>query len=344
MTRIRLPGAAALVGVLACALPWTPAAAQGAVDHTIDRPINIYVAGTAGGGIDLYARLLARHIGRHIPGKPTVNVQVMPGAGGIRAANFLAQQAPKDGTAFTAFAGGPILEPLIGSRKVDYDASKFTWIGAVSKDVGMCIAWGASPFKTIKDAQRETMVVAGTGAGSDTDTWPVILNELIGTKFKLVTGYQGTQETVIAIERGEAHGRCTFSLSAIKTAKPDWLRDKKINVLTQLAFEKHKDFMDVPLIYDLVSKPEDRQLLDLMIGPSAMARPFAAPPGLSPKIAAMLRRAFDATMKDPAFVAESEKIQAEILPTTGEDVQKLVTKLYGTPKPVVERVKKFLTH
>ncbi len=165
---------------------------------------------------------------------------------------------------------------------------------------------------------------------------------MIGTKFKLVTGYQGTQETVIAIERGEAHGRCTFSCSALKTAKPDWLRDKKINILMQLAFERHGDFPDVPLIYDLVNKPDDRQLLDLMIGPSAMARPFAAPPGLPAPIAATLRRAFDATMKDPAFLAEADKIQAEILPTTGEEVQKLVARLYATPKPVVDRVKKFL--
>ena len=333
---MRLPGCVAAVVALAI----SPASAQ----DTIDRPINLYVAGTAGGGIDLYARVLARHMGRHIPGKPTINVQVMPGAGGIRAANFLAQQAPKDGTAITTFAGGPILEPLIGSRKYEHDSSQFTWIGAISKDVGLCVAWGASPFKTIKDAQRDQMVVAGTGAGSDTDTWPVILNELIGTKFKLVTGYLGTQETVIAIERGEAHGRCTFSYSAIKTAKPDWLRDKKINILLQLAFEKHTSFPDLPLIYDLVSKPEDRQLLDMMIGTSAMARPFAGPPGLPPKVATMLRRAFDATMKDPAFLAEGQKIQAEVLPTTGEDVQKLVTRLYATPKPVVERVKKFLAH
>src|SRR5262245_13781630 len=160
----RLPGrmAALRTGLTAfaalAAVAITPAAAQ----DTIDRPINIYVAGTAGGGIDLYARLVARHIGRHIPGKPAVNVQVMPGAGGIRAANFLAQQAPKDGTAITTFAGGPILEPLVGARKPDYDSSHFTWIGAISKDVGMCVAWGASPFKTIKDAQRETMIVAGT--------------------------------------------------------------------------------------------------------------------------------------------------------------------------------------
>jgi tripartite-type tricarboxylate transporter receptor subunit TctC len=173
MTRLwSLGTTTTLACALACTLFWTPAAAQ----DTIERPINIYVAGTAGGGIDLYARVVARHFGRHVPGKPTVNVQVMPGAGGIRAANFLTQQAPKDGTAITTFAGGPILEPLIGSRKADYDSSQFTWIGAVSKDVGLCIAWGASPFKTIKDAQRETMIVAGTGAGSDTDTWPVILN------------------------------------------------------------------------------------------------------------------------------------------------------------------------
>jgi tripartite-type tricarboxylate transporter receptor subunit TctC len=317
-----------------------PAAAEQA--NVIDRPINLYVAGTAGGGIDLYARLVARHIGRHIPGNPAVNVQVMPGAGGIRAANFLAQQAPKDGTAITTFAGGPILEPLIGGRKYDYDSSKFTWIGAASKDTGLCVAWGQSPFKTIQDAQKQEMVVAGTGAGSDTDTWPVILNELIGTKFKLVTGYQGTMETVIAVERGEAHGRCTFSLSAIKTAKPDWLRDHKVNILLQMAFEKHSMFPNTPLAHDLVSKEEDRQLLDMMIGPSVMARPFAGPPGLAPDKAVLLRRGFDATMKDPAFVAEADKIQAEILPTRGEEVQKLVERLYATPKPVVERVKTFL--
>jgi tripartite-type tricarboxylate transporter receptor subunit TctC len=332
---VRLLG---FIGALAaCAV--SPALAQ----DTIDRPINIYVAGTAGGGIDLYARVVARHLGRHIPGKPTVNVQVMPGAGGIRAANFLAQQAPKDGTAITTFAGGPILEPLIGSRKTDYNSSQFTWIGAVTKDVGLCVAWGATKFKTIEDAKRDQMTVGGTGAGSDTDIWPVILNELLGTKFRVITGYLGTQETIIAMERGETHGRCTFSYSAIKTAKPDWLRDKKINILLQLALEKHKDFPDVPLVYDLVSKPDDRQLLDLMIGSTAMARPFGAPPDLPPKIATMLRRGFDATMKDPAFLADAEKIKAEVLPTTGEEVQKLVARLYASPKAVVARVKKFLT-
>jgi len=334
MNPFRLLGCITTLVAFAC----PPAAAQ----DTIDRPINIYVAGTAGGGIDLYARVLARHLGRHVKGNPPVNVQVMPGAGGIRAANFLAQQAPKDGTAITTFAGGPILEPLIGARKADYNSSHFTWIGAVTKDVGLCVAWGGTKFKTIEDAKRDQMTVGGTGAGSDTDIWPPILNELIGTKFRVITGYLGTQETIIAMERGETHGRCTFSYSALKTAAPNWLRDKKINILTQLALTKHADFPDVPLVYDLVSKPEDRQLLDLMIGSSAMARPFAGPPGLPPKVATMLRRAFDATMKDPAFLADAAKIQAEVLPSTGEEVQKLMERLYATPRPVVDRVKKFL--
>ena len=306
----------------------------------IDRPVTIYVAGTAGGGIDLYARLVARHLGRHIPGKPTVTVQVMPGAGGIRAANFLAEQAPRDGTAMTTFAGGPILEPLIGTRNPGYDMSQFTWIGAITKDIGLCIAWGASAFKTIDDARRQQMVVAGTGAGSETDTWPVVLNEVLGTKFKLVTGYLGSQETILAIERGEAHGRCVFSHSALKTAKPDWLREKKINVLVVTALEQSPDFPGVPAVVDLVGKPEDRQLLELMVGPGAMARPFAAPPALPPGKAALLRRAFDATMADGDFRAEAARMQADVAASTGEEVQKLVARIYATPRPVIERAKK----
>jgi tripartite-type tricarboxylate transporter receptor subunit TctC len=336
---IRLPTTFLLGSVLAAALP-TGASAQTA---TIDKPITIYVAGTAGGGIDLYGRIVGKHLGRHIAGNPPVNVQVMPGAGGIRAANFLAQQAPKDGTAMTTFAGGPILEPLIGARDPGYDMSQFTWIGAVTKDVSVCVAWAKSPFKTIDDAKKEQMVLAGTGAGSETDTWPPILNDLLGTKFKIVTGYLGSQETILAIERGEVHGRCGLSLSSLKTAKPDWLPEKKVNVLVQIALEKSAELPDVPLIFDLVTRNEDKQLLELMVGPTAMARPFVAPPGLPADKAALLRRAFDATMTDPAFLADAAKIQADVQPTTGEDVQKLVARIYQTPKPVIERVKKFLT-
>jgi hypothetical protein len=168
----------------------------------------------------------------------------------------------------------------------------------------------------------------------------VVLNDVLGTRFKLVTGYLGTQETVLAIERGEAHGRCMFSHSALKIAKPDWLREKKINLLVLAALEKSAEFPGVPAVLDLVAKPEDRQLLELMVGPAAMARPFAAPPGVPASRAALIRRAFDATMQDPEFRAEALRIQAELAPTAGEDVQKLIGRLYATPRPVIERVKK----
>ncbi|MGZ5813551.1 MAG: hypothetical protein ACXWJR_07755 [Xanthobacteraceae bacterium] len=173
-------------------------------------------------------------------------------------------------------------------------------------------------------------------------TYAVVLNDVLGTKFKLVTGYVGTQETILAIERGEAHGRCVFSYSALKIAKPDWLREHKINVLVLTALEKSADFPGVPAVIDLVTKPEDRQLLELMVGPGAMARPFVAPPGLPANKAALLRRAFDATMQDPEFRAEASRIQADLAPSTGEQVEERVKRIYATPRPVIERVKKLL--
>jgi tripartite-type tricarboxylate transporter receptor subunit TctC len=309
--------------------------------QAINGPVTIYVAGTAGGGIDLFGRLVGRHLGQHIAGHPTVTVEDMPGAGGIRAANFLARQAPLDGTAMTTFAGGPVLEPLIGPRNPGYDMSQFTWIGALTKDVGLCLSSGPSPFKTIDDARSRVMVVAGTGAGSETDTWPVIINELLGTKFKVVTGYLGTQETLLAMERGEASGRCILSLSALKAAKPDWLLEKKVNILLQVGLAKSPELPDVPLLLDIVKNDDDRRMLRLLSAPTAMARPFAAPPGLNAATATALRRAFDATVADAEFLAEAKKMQADISPTSGEEVQRLIAEIYATPSSIVSRAKKF---
>ena len=309
---------------------------------TIDRPIVIYVAGSAGGGIDLYARLVARHIGQHIPGNPAVTVQDVPGGGGIKAANDLAKLAPHDGTVMATFSSGPILEPLTGERNPGYRMNEFTWIGAVTKDVSLCVSWGQSPFKTIDDVEQQKMIVAVTGAAGESDLWPKVVNDMIGTKFNMVIGYPGTQETLLAMENGEVQGRCGWSWSSLKAAKPDWLRDKKINLLIQIGLQKGAELPNVPYIYDLVSKQEDRQLLDLLVGPSGMFRAFAAPPGLPADTATLLRRAFDATMEDPEFLAEAQKIEADISPTTGEDVQKLVAHIYATPKPVIDRAKKLL--
>ena len=314
-----------------------------AQSETFDKPVTIYVAGTAGGGIDLLARALARHMGKYLPGAPNVVVQDMPGAGGIRAANFLAEAAPRDGTAIGTFAGGPVIEPLIGARNPGYDMSKFTWVGAVSKDVGVCLSWGTTPFRTVEDLRDKEMIVAGTGAGSDSDTYPIILNEVLKTKIKLITGYLGTKETIMAIESGEAHGRCSVAWSALKMARPDWLRDKKINVIMQFGLEKSRELPDVPLVLDYVKNTEDRQLMELLMGTMAVARPFMAPPGVPEGRATDLRRAFDKTMKDEGFLAEAKQLQLDVEPTTGEDSQKIVQSMYATPRAVVERAKKLLS-
>ena len=314
-----------------------------AQSETFDKPITIYVAGTAGGGIDLLARALARHMGKYLQGAPNMVVQDMPGAGGIRAAGFLAEAAPRDGTAIGTFAGGPVIEPLIGARNPGYDMSKFIWVGAVSKDVGVCLSYGTTPFKTIEDLRDKQMIVAGTGAGSDSDTYPIILNEVLNTKIKLITGYLGTKETIMAIETGEAHGRCSVAYSALKMARPDWLRDKKINVIMQFGLEKSAELPDVPLVLDFVKNTEDRQLMELLMGTMAVARPFMAPPGVPEGRATALRRAFDKTMKDEGFLAEAKQLQLDVEPTPGEQAQKIVQNMYATPKAVVERAKKLLS-
>ena len=324
-----------------CLTVATPAFAQDA--GTITGTVNIYAAGTAGGGVDLFGRLLGRHIGRHIAGAPNVVVQVMPGAGGIRAATFLVQQAPRDGTAMAIFAGGPILEPLIGDRNPGYDMSQFTWIGAISKEVSLCIVRRESPVKTLADATRIQLNVAGTGAGSETDTFPMVLNDLLATKFKVITGYLGSQQTILAIESGEVDGRCGWSLSSLKSTKPDWLADKRVNVLVQMALAKSPEMPDVPLVMDLVKTEADRQLLTLLLGTTAIARPFVAPPGLPEARTRNLRHAFDATMKDADFLKEATLMRADVEPTTGEDVQKIVAAMYATPKDVVERTKKLIS-
>jgi tripartite-type tricarboxylate transporter receptor subunit TctC len=324
-----------LAGALLLAAASPALAQQG---ETLPKVITIYVAGTAGGGIDLYARMLGRYIGKYIPGNPTVNVQDMPGAGGIRAANFIADSAPKDGGALGTFPGGPLAEPLIGARNPGYDMSQFQWIGAISRDVSLCISWKGGAFTDLDAARKQEMIVAGTGAGSETDTIPLILNDVLKTKFRVVTGYLGTKETFMAIESGEAHGRCGLTFSSLKASKPDWIRDKKINILLQMGLEKSSELPDVPLASDLLS-PEDKQVLELVTMGTAVGRPFAAPPGASPARVQILRRAFDAMIKDSEFLAEAAKAAMDISPGTGEESQKIADSIVNTPPDILARAK-----
>jgi len=228
-----------------------------AQDFYKGKQVTILVAGTAGGGIDIGARVMARHLGKYIPGNPNVVAQLMPGAGGIRMIDHMNQVAPRDGTVIGTVAPGPIIEPLVGKRKIGYRMTDFTMLAAMDKDVTLCLAWGASKFKSIKDVMETPMNVAGTGAGSSTDIYPMFLNEVLGTKFKVITGYLGSQETIIAIERGEVDGRCGWGWSSLNSTKPDWVRDKKVTYLLQLALEKNPK-IDAPLALDFAKDDATR--------------------------------------------------------------------------------------
>ena len=316
-----------------------PAQAQ---DFYKGKQVTLLVAGTAGGGIDIGARLMARHLGKYIPGNPNGVAQLMPGAGGIRLIDHMNKIAPRDGTVLGTVAPGPIIEPLIGKRQIGYRMTDFTMIAAMDKDVTLCLAWGASRFKTIQDVMKETMTVAGTGAGSSTDIYPMFLNEVMGTKFRVITGYLGSQETIIAIERGEVDGRCGWGWSSLNSTKPDWVRDKKVTYLLQMALERNPK-IDAPLVFDLVKDDATKQMMTLMFGPLALNKPFFGPPGMPAERTAELRKAVMAALNDKELRAEAAKVFGdEIDPTSGEQAQKLIAQIYATPTAVAERVKGIL--
>ncbi len=316
------------------------ASAQTSGEFYHGKSITLLVGGTAGGGVDISARILARHLGKHLPGQPSVIAQVMPGAGGIRAIDHMNSAAARDGTVLALLPPGPLLEPLIGKRQAKYRMTDFTAIGAMTKELSLCVAWHASEFKTIAVAQQRQMAVAGTGAASTTDVYPVVLNELLHTKFKVITGFQGGQEATLAIERGEVDGRCGWGWSSLKAVKGDWIRDHKLNVLLQFALAKSPEFSDVPLVMDLIENETDRQAMRLLLSPLALNKPVFGPPGLPDQRVSELRAAFMAAMKDPELRAEVVKLSSEEPePTDGEASQALVSEMYATPEAAVARLR-----
>lgn len=309
------------------------------------KTLTIAVAGTAGSGLDTGARMISRHIGKYLPGNAGVRVELMPGAGGVRALEYLYSVAPKDGTYIGAFATGPLLEPLISGRVVKYKTSDFTAVGAIENDVSFCVTGEKSAIKTIEDARTREVTLAGTGAASSTDIFPIVLNATMGTKFRVISGYVGTQETVMAVERGEVDGRCGWSWSSILSSKPDWLRDRKLNFLVQLGLEKHPDVKDAPLALDLIPDEAGRQMLRVLVAPQKITRPYLAPPGLTAERAADIRGAFTNAMNDEDLRAEFLKIVGDKpSPTTGADMQTILDEIYATPSDVVERLKNVLNN
>jgi tripartite-type tricarboxylate transporter receptor subunit TctC len=317
-----------LLGVLLAA-----AANAGAQSRNVD----LYIGYSVGGGYDIYARLLARHMGKHLPGNPTVVPRNMEGAGSLRLANWLYKAAPRDGSAFGTIGRAIAFEPLFGEQSAQFKATEFGWLGSANDEVSVCASWGKTGITRFEDLYAREVFVGGTGGNSDTDTFPKAINSILGTKMKLVTGYPGGNDITLALQRGEVQARCGWSWSSIKTNHAAWVKDGTLKILAQLALEKHPDLQQVPLIMDMVKTPEQRQVLRLVFAGQVMGRPFLAPPGVPAARLAAMRKAFMATMQDPAFLAEAEKIKLEIRPVSGEAVQKLVGEVYASPADVVKK-------
>jgi tripartite-type tricarboxylate transporter receptor subunit TctC len=324
-----------LASLLAAAAMLTPAHAATPADFYKGRTVFVMIGYSPGGGYDLYARLLAQHLGKHIPGNPTVIPQNMPGAGSIKAANYLFSVAPKDGTTIGTFARNTGISPLLG--QASFDATKFTWLGSITKDTSLCISWSASPIKSWNDVMTKQATFGGEGADSDPDIFAKLYKNVFGAKIRLATGFPGTTDTTLAMQRGEVQGLCGISWGTLKSRYANWLKEKRIAILIQAAPEKDPELPDVPLADDLAKNTEQRQILDFIVASQVMARPFAAPPGIPADRKAALRAAFDETMKDPAFLADAQKVLADVDPVSGAEVDALVASLYATPKDVVAK-------
>lgn len=330
--RIGLPGIAIFALVLT-----SPIAAQPAGESLAGKSVSMIIGFGAGGGYDLWGRTVGRHIGRHLPGAPTVIPQNMPGAGSYAAASYIFNIAPKDGTVLGIIARDAALGPLSGATGARFDPTRLSWIGTPTKETNVCIAYHTSQVKSVLDLYEKQLIVGDTGPGTGTRSYPKALNELLGMKFKLVGGFPASSDVFLAMERGEVEGICE-SLDSIKIRRPDWIPTKKISILFQGGAEPNPELDGVPFVLDLALTGEQRQAIEFLYAGQGIGRPFVAPPDLPADRLKMLRDAFNATMTDPAFVAEAQKSKLDLEPEDGEHLAVLIAKIYATPKPIVDKI------
>ncbi|HSR70810.1 MAG TPA: tripartite tricarboxylate transporter substrate-binding protein [Kiloniellales bacterium] len=318
-------------------LPISAGQAQSVADFYKGKTIELLIGYSPGGGYDTYARTIARHMSKHIPGNPTIVPKNQPGAGSLKLTNFLFNVAPKDGTTFGTIGRGIPMEPLLGGEGTQFDAKEFNWIGSANDEVSICVAWHTTGIEKFEDLYEKELVVGGTGSGADTDTFPLLIKNVLGAKIKLISGYPGGSDILLAMERGEVGGRCGWSWSSVKSRRMDWIREGKVNILLQMSLAKHPDIPEVPLVMDLAETREQKQIFRLMFARQRMGRPYVAPPGVPEERVAALRKAFMDTMKDPEFLAEAKKAKLEITPVSGEEIQTLINELYeDTPQEIVD--------
>jgi tripartite-type tricarboxylate transporter receptor subunit TctC len=313
-----------------------PIAAQ--TDTLAAKSVQMIIGFGAGGGYDLWGRTVGRHIGRHLPGNPTVIPQNMPGAGSYAAASYIFNVAPKDGTVLGIIARDAALGPLSGATGARFDPTKLSWIGTPTKETNVCIAYHTAAVKSVADLLEKQLIVGDTGPGTGTRSYPKALNELIGTRFKLVGGFPASSDVFLAMERGEVEGICE-SLDSIKIRRPDWIPTKTISILFQGgAPEPNPELKGVPYVLDLARSAEQKQAIEFLYAGQGIGRPFVAPPNLPAERLTMLRDAFNATMKDAEFRADAERSKLELAPEDGEHLAALIAKIYATPRPIVDRI------
>ena len=311
------------------------------------RTVEIYVGVSVGGGYDSHIRVVARHIGKHIPGNPTIIPLNMVGAGSLKLTNWLYNAAPQDGSVFALVNRGIPLEPLVGitpQKNIRFDAKKFTWIGSATNETSVCVAHKRVGIDRFTQLYDEELIVGGVGAGVDADDFPRVLRGALGANFRVVSGYPGGNDTLFALERGEVDGRCGWSWSVVLSTHEAWIRDGRLKVLLQMSQAPNLELtaMGVPWVMDLAETAETRQILNLVFVRLAMGRPYIAPPNVPADRAEALRRAFDATMADPEFLADANRARLEITPMTGEEAQALIEEAYRTPKDIVDKTRAML--
>jgi tripartite-type tricarboxylate transporter receptor subunit TctC len=332
---IRLLRGAALASVVSLG----PVTAH-AQDFYAGKSIEIWIGAATGGGYDINARLVARHMPGHIPGQPAMVPKNMPGGGSLRATNMVASVAPKDGTVIGAPSRAVITMPLLGVDAAKFDANRFNWIGSVVTEDSSCIAWHGSGVRSWDDLMRTKLIVGTSGPGTSTHTYALLLAKLYDAKMELVTGYPGGKEVQLALERHEVDGACG-SYSSLKTQKPEWVRDKLVNFLVLIGQARNPEIPDVPAITEIPQSDETRSILKVVLVPQTAGRPLMAPPDVPAERVAILRRAFDATVRDAKFLDEAARIGLEVRPVSGDEVQKLVAEVYTLPPDIVEKAKAF---
>lgn len=313
------------------------ASAQSGADFYRGKTVDLMIGYGVGGGYDVYGRAIARYLGKYIPGNPQMVVRNMDGAGGLRLANHMYQIAPRDGSVIATTGRSAAFDPLFGNKAAQFDGSKFEWIGSANSEVSLCVALKESGVTRFEDLFKKELVIAGTAAANDTDQIPKVINSLLGTKFKLTTGYPTGNGVNLSIERRETFGRCGWSWSSIKATHNHWIESGELVPLVQVAVSKHQDLPHVPLIADMAQTEEQKRILRVLFASQLLGRPFFTAPGVPAERVEILRKAFIDTLNDRDFLDEAERAKLEITAVTGAAVQDLVNEIYSTPKEIADK-------